>query len=237
MRYFSFLIILIMLALQGCNVAPSLTYDFTPSGKISNVHAQVKKIVVMKALDNRVHAGTTPAYKAFIPFYPFVKRIEEPETFVFRWNGYNFDYEKNFAELIALDLNAAGIASNVVASPDMTKIQPLITGKKRPDYIIRLTLNRLDWQDDFTMYGISVAGYLPQLLGAPYSYGFSYLNFKAEILDSTGKPIAEKTFSATASQNAWIYYYSSYLRALTAAYCKVSGDLRSFVANSVSDNN
>ena len=233
-RVFSYFTVLIMLVLQGCNVTPSLTYGFVPSGKTSEKTAQIKKIVVMKPLDNRVHAGTTPVYDAYIPFYPFVKIINEPETFVYKWNGFSYDYYNDFAELITMDLNAAGVAENVVTSPDMTQIQPLLTGKVPPDYIIRLTLNRLDWQADYTMYGISFLGYLPQVLGAPSSYGFSFLKFKAEVLDSKGEPIAERTFTASESQNGWIYYYSGYLRALTAAYCKVSNDFRNFVADAVS---
>jgi hypothetical protein len=232
-RFFSYFTILIMLVLQGCNVTPSLTDGFIPSGKISDKPAQIKKVVVMKPLDNRIHAGTTPVYKAYIPFYPFVKIINEPETFVFKWNGSSYDYGNNFAELVAIDLRATGVADDIVSSPSMTHISPLLAGKTPPTYIIRLTLDRLDWQADYTMYGISILGYLPQALGAPSSYGFSFLKFKAEILDSTGKPIAERTFSATENQNGWIYYYSGYLRALTTAYCKVSEDFRHFVAGAV----
>ncbi len=232
LKFLSFLFIIGVIFISGCQVVPQLTYDFKPEAKM--VEAPLtKKIIVMKSLDNRMHSGTTPVYKAFIPFYPFVKEIDEPETFVYRWNGSSFDYCMNFSEMVAKDLRAAGIASDVVASPETTRINPLLTGKNKPDYIIKLTLNRMDWQADFTMYGLSIIGVIPQILGAPYSYGFSHLNFKAEILNAQGKTIAERSFSGLESQDAWLYYYSAYLRALTDAYLNVSGDFRSFVAGSI----
>jgi hypothetical protein len=233
--YFLFAVI-VMIIMQGCNVVPSLTYNYIPSGeKIDNI-APVKKIVVMKSLDRRTHAGTTPKLNAFIPFFPFVKTINEPETFIYYWNSSRFDYESDFSELVAVDLRASGIASNIMVSPDTGHISPLVTGKEHPDYIIKLVLNRMDWQNDFTMYGISILGYLPQLFGAPTSYGYSYLKFTAEILDSHGKILAKKVFSATQKQNGWIYYYTGYLRALTKAYKQVSPELREFIAASIFDN-
>ncbi|OGV53237.1 MAG: hypothetical protein A2017_06120 [Lentisphaerae bacterium GWF2_44_16] len=220
--------------LQGCAISnPSLKYGFVPAEKIAPAPV-VRKIVVMKPLDIRGHAGTTPVMKAYIPFYPFVREIREPEAFTYDWNAYRFDYEKDFAELVAMDLAASGIASNVMVSTETKNIQSVINSKNPPDYIIKLSLNRLDWQRKFTMYGISILGYLPQACGAPDEYGFSYLKFSAEILDAKGNPIANKTFSAIESQNGWIYYFTGFLRALTRAYTQVSPDLRSFVADSVS---
>jgi hypothetical protein len=227
----------LMIALQGCTIAnPSLTYDFIPAGKLAGNNPPVRKIVIMKPLDIRGHAGTTPGMKAFIPFYPYVREIREPEAFTYDWNAYRFDYEMDFTELVAMDLRASVIAVDVVASPETTQIPALITGKNPPDYIIKLKLNRLDWQKKFTMYGVSVIGYLPQALGAPDEYGFAYLKFSAEIFDAQGRPVATRTFSATESQNSWLYYFTGYLRALTRAYAQVSPDFRRFVADSVAGN-
>ena len=231
-KHLSFLFVIGIIFVSGCQVVPQLTYNFKPETKITE-SPLTKKIVVMKSLDNRLHSGTTPVAKAFIPFYPFVKTIDEPETFVYRWNGSSFDYCMNFSQLVAKDLIASGITADAVVSPETTKINPLLTGNTKPDYIIRLTLNRMDWQADFTMYGLSILGILPQIFGAPYSYGFSHLDFKAEILNAQGKTIAERTFSGLESQDAWIYYYSAYLRALTYAYSNVSNEFRSFVAGSI----
>jgi hypothetical protein len=227
----------LMVALQGCTIAnPSLTYDFIPGGKLTGSNPPVRKIVIMKPLDIRGHAGTTPGIKAFIPCYPFVREIREPEAFTYDWNGYRFDYEKDFAELVAMDLRASGIAVDVVASPETTQIPALITGKNPPDYIVKLSLNRLDWQKKFTMYGVSVIGYIPQVFGAPDEYGFAYLKFTADVFDAHGQPIASRTFSANESQNSWLYYFTGYLRALTRAYAQVSPEFRRFVADSVSGN-
>lgn len=226
----------LVIALQGCTISnPSLKYGFTPAEKIAPAPS-VRKIVIMKPLDIRGHAGTTPVMKAYIPFYPFVREIREPEAFTYDWNAYRFDYEMDFAELVAMDLNASGIASSVMVSTETKRIQTVLNGKNPPDYIIKISLNRLDWQRKFTMYGISLLGYLPQACGAPDEYGFSYLKFSAEVLDSKGNPVAVKTFSAVESQNGWIYYFTGYLRALTRAYTQVSPDFRRFVADSVSGN-
>lgn len=223
-------------ALQGCTISnPSLTYDFIPDGKLPGDSPHVKKIVIMKPLDIRGHVGATPGMKAFIPFYPYVREIREPEAFSYDWNAYRFDYEMDFAELVAMDLRASGMAGDVVASPETTNVTALLAGKNPPDYIIKLKLNRLDWQKKFTMYGVSVIGYLPQVFGAPDEYGFSYLKYSAEVFDAKGNPVAAKTFSAVESQNSWLYYFTGYLRALTRAYAKTSPDFRRFVAGSISD--
>ena len=234
LRIISLFAVVLMVVLQGCTIAnPSLTYDFMPAGKLAGNNPPVRKIVIMKPLDIRGHAGTTPGMKAFIPFYPYVREIREPEAFTYDWNAYRFDYEMDFTELVAMDLRASGIAVDVVASPETTQIPALITGKNPPDYIIKLKLNRLDWQKKFTMYGVSVIGYVPQALGAPDEYGFAYLKYTAEVFDAQGRPVATRTFSATESQNSWLYYFTGYLRALTRAYAQTSPDLRRFVADSV----
>jgi hypothetical protein len=237
LRIISIFTAILMIALQGCTIDnPSLTYDFIPAGKVAGDNPPVRKIVIMKPLNIRGHAGTTPVIKAYIPCYPYVREIREPEAFTYDWNSYRFDYEMDFAELVAIDLRASGIAVDVVTSPETTRIPALITGKNPPDYIIKLSLNRLDWQRKFTMYGVSVIGYLPQVFGAPDEYGFAYLKFSAEVFDAQGKPVASKTFSANESQNGWLYYFTGYLRALTRAYAQVSPDFRRFVADSVFGN-
>ncbi len=223
---------LLILPLAGCSVNPSLTYEFQPLPKMENV-SPVKKIVIMKPFDDRGHAGTTPCIKAYIPFYPYVREIRTPEAFTYEWNANRFDYEMDFAELLAADLRAAGLAVEVTTSPEISKISPLLSGAQAPDYIIRLKLNRLDWQRKFTMYGVSIVGYVPQAFGAPDEYGYAYLKFSAEMIDSKGKTVSVRTFSATESQNGWLYYYSGYLRALTRAYQQVSPDFRGFVASSI----
>lgn len=221
---------------QGCTIQPSLTYDFTPKGKMSdNDIALTHKIVIMKPLDVRGHAGTTPIYPAYIPFVPYVRIIDEPEQITYTYNGLKYDYEKDFANLVAMDIQSSGIAETVVASPDAVEIPPLLTGPALPDYIIKLSIQQLDWQTKYTMYCLSIVGYVPQIIGYPNSYGFSYLKYKAEIFDSKGKPIAQKSFSAVESQNGWIYYYAGYLRALTRAYEQTSPDLRNFIANSIKE--
>lgn len=229
---------LILLFVAGCAVEPSLRYGFNPEPpRLTSENAAgnpiARKIVVMKPLDIRGHAGTTPGAKAFIPFYPYVKQIREPEAFIYEWNGHRFDYELDFAELVAMDLRAAGIASEVIVSPDPKKIPTLNPSPDKPDFIVRLSLSRLDWQRKFTMYGMSVLGYLPQAFGAPDEYGYSFLEFTAEVLDYQGKSIAKRKFSAMESQNCWIYYYTGFLRALTDAYVKVSPELRNFVLSSI----
>ncbi len=226
-------LITVMVVAQGCSVNPSLRYNYTPSPQLSAAPA-VRKIVVMKPLDMRGHAGTTPSHEAYIPFYPYVRQIREPEAFTLEWNGNRYDYELDFAELIAADLRAAGIAGDVAVSPDAKQISPLLTGPGRADYIIKLSLTRLEWQHKFTMYGVSVLGYLPEAFGAPDQYGFSQLAFTAEVLNSQGKPVAKRSFSAYESQNGWLYYFTGFLRSLTRAYEQVSPDFRQFVASSVS---
>ncbi len=220
------------LILQGCWVYPSLTHDYTPYPKVFD-QPLTNKIVVMKPLDMRGHAGTTPIYQAYIPFVPYIRTIEEPEQFIYAADGFKFDYENDFAKLVAIDLQSSGIADDVVASPDMVAIPPLVTGTAQPDYIIKLSIQQLDWQTKYSMFCLSVIGYVPQIIGFPNSYGFSYLKFSAEIYDSKGTAIASKSFSATESQNGWIYYDSGYLRALTEAYKQTSPDFRQFVASSI----
>ena len=234
-----FLLALASLAvlLQGCMVQPSLTYGYTPKGKMQQTDEVIThKIVIMKPLDLRGHAGTTPVYMAYFLFVPYVRTIDEPEQFVYTYNGFKYDYEKNFADLVSKDLQASGIADSVVTSPDADKIPPLVTGPASPDYIIKLSIEQLDWQTKYTMYCLSIVGYVPQILGYPNSYGFSYLKFSVEIFDSQGIPIAKKSFSAAESQNGWIYYDSGYLRALTRAYEQTSPDFRQFVANTIKEN-
>ena len=216
----------IMLILQGCNIAPSLTYNFKPTQGSSDVKP-VKKLVVYKSYDKRPHVSTTPIYKAYIPFYPFVKLINKPENFVLALNGNSFNYEENFSELVAMDLDAAGIANNVVTEDNLKK--------ETSDYYIKLSLKRLDWQADYTMYGLSYLGYLPQALGAPSSFGMVSLAFNAEVYAPGGKLLGEKEFSCDIPQNGWIYYYSGYLRALTKAYIQLSPQFRKFVINSISN--
>ena len=232
---FSAAALLIVLS-QGCAITnPSLRYDFTPAPPSADSEGTLaRKIVVMKPLDIRGHAGTTPTMKAYIPCYPFVREIREPEAFIYDWNNSRFDYELDFAELVAMDLRAAKIADDVAVSPEAKRIPPLLTGPGRPDYIVKISLTRLEWQRKFTMYGISLLGYLPQACGAPDEYGFSYLTFTAEILDAQGTPIAKRTFSATESQNGWLYYFTGFLRALTRAYAQVSPDFREFVQSTIS---
>ncbi|MEI6057163.1 MAG: hypothetical protein WCR55_14035, partial [Lentisphaerota bacterium] len=54
--------------MQGCMVQPSLTYGYTPKGKISeNATTLTHKIGIMKPLDLRGHPGTTPIYWAYLP--------------------------------------------------------------------------------------------------------------------------------------------------------------------------
>lgn len=231
-----FVLIASAILMQGCMVQPSLTYGYTPKGKMSdNEHVLTHKILIMKPLDLRGHAGTTPIYPAFIPFVPYVRVIDEPEQISYTYDGSKYDYESDFANLVAMDLKSSGIADNVVASPDAAEIPPLITGPVRPDYIIKLSLQQLDWQTKYTMYCLSIAGYVPQIIGYPNSYGFSFLKYTVEVLDSQGRPIAEKSFSGTESQNGWIYYYAGYLRALTRAYEQTSPEFRNFVANSIKE--
>ena len=225
--------ILLNIVLMGCSVNPSLRYNYFPSPKISGADCAVKKIIVMKPLDLRGHAGTTPSTQAYIPFYPYVRQIREPEAFTYEWNGIRYDYELDFAELVATDLRASGIAADVVVSPESKNIPPLVSGPGRPDYIIKLSLSRLDWQHKFTMYGVSLLGYLPEAFGAPDQFGFSYLEFTAEVLDSQGRPVARRSFSAMESQNGWLYYFTGFLRSLTNAYEQVSPDFRQFVLSSV----
>lgn len=225
-----------VILVQGCMVQPSLTYGFAPKGNITeNKTPLTNKIVIMKPLDLRGHAGTTPTYWAYMLFVPYVRTIEEPEQFTYNYNGFKYDYESDIAKLVAMDLQASGIADIVVTSPDATAIPPLIMGPANPDYIIRLSIQQLDWQTKFTMYCLSIVGYVPQIIGYPNSYGFSFLKYSAEVLDAKGRPIAKKSFSATESQNGWIYYYSGYLRALTRAYEQTSPELRSFIANSIKE--
>ncbi len=216
---------------SGCTVSPSLKYGFEPAPPMDK--APVGKIVVMKPLDIRGHAGTTPGHHAYIPLVPYVRQIREPEAFTYEWNGYRFDYELDFAELVAADLRAAGLATDVAVSPDSKTIPKLAAGPGKTDYIVKLSINRLEWQRKFTMYGVSILGYLPQAFGAPDEYGFSYLDFTAEVLDSNGKAVAKRQFSAVESQNGWLYYYSGFLRALTRAYVQVSPDFRNFVATAI----
>jgi len=218
----------------GCVVDPSLRYGYEPAPAMGK--EPVGKIVVMKPLDIRGHAGTTPGVQAFIPFYPFVRQVREPEAFTYEWNGYRYDYELDFAELVAMDLRAAGLASDVAVSPDPKRIPKLISSTPgKSDFIVKLSLNRLEWQRKFTMYGLSVIGYVPQAFGAPDEYGYSYLDFTAEVIDSNGKTIAQRKFSATESQNGWLYYFTGFLRALTDAYVQVSPDFRNFVASAIQD--
>jgi len=135
-----------------------------------------------------------------------------------------------------MDLRAAGLASDVAVSPDPKRIPKLISSTPgKSDFIVKLSLNRLEWQRKFTMYGLSVIGYVPQAFGAPDEYGYSYLDFTAEVIDSNGKTIAQRKFSATESQNGWLYYFTGFLRALTDAYVQVSPDFRNFVASAIQD--
>ncbi|HBM16518.1 MAG TPA: hypothetical protein DD381_09295 [Lentisphaeria bacterium] len=217
--------------IQGCSY-PSLSYGYTPDKRIDE-QPLVKKIVVMKPLDMRGHAGTTPVYEAYIPFVPYIRIIEEPEHFVYVANGYNYDYEADFARLVSEDLQASGIANTVVASPDSAEISTLITGKELPDFIIKISIERMDWQTKYSMFGLSIIGFIPQAMGVPNTYGFSYLTFDAQIYDSKGMPLSIKTFSAIESQSGWIYYDSGYLRALTRAYEKKSPDFRKYVSSEI----
>ncbi len=229
---------------SGCVVDPSLRYGFVPSPPLtamvvaqdeskkdlgqetlSPAESVCGKIIVMKPLDKRGHAGTTPGIKAYIPLYPYVMQIREPEAFTYEWNGSRYDYELDFAELVAMDLRSSGLASDVQVSQSNSVI-PKSSGDVR---ILRLTLSRLEWQRKFTMYGISVLGYLPQAFGAPDEYGYSYLEYSAELLDSNGKPLAKRKFSAVESRNGWLYYFTGFLRGLTDAYAKTSPDLRNFI--------
>jgi len=220
--------------MQGCMVQPSLTYGYTPKGKISeNATTLTHKIVIMKPLDLRGHPGTTPIYWAYLPLVPYIRVINEPEQFVYTFNGFKYDYEADFENLVSMDLQSSGIADSVVTSPDAVEIPPLITGPARPDYIIKISIQQLDWQTKYTMYCLSIVGYVPQIIGYPNSYGFSFLKYTVQVLDSQGKPIAEKSFSAAESQNGWIYYYGGYLRALTRAYEQTSPEFRNFLANTI----
>jgi hypothetical protein len=226
-----FSLLMLCALISGCAVNPSLKYGFEPAPAMGR--QPVGKIVVMKPQDIRTHAGTTPGVQAYIPFYPYVRQVREPEAFTYEWNGYRFDYELDFAELVAMDLRAAGLASDVSVSPDIKRLPAIGQGKN--NFIVKLSLNRLEWQHKFTLYGISVLGFLPEALGAPDQYGFSFLDFNAEVIDSSGKTISSRKFSAVESQNGWLYYFSGFLRALTDAYVQVSPEFRSFVASAIQD--
>ena len=223
-----------LLVLQGCSVYPSLTHGYVPDQKIEEKPI-AKKILIMKPLDMRGHAGSTPIYWAYVPFVPYVRIIEEPEHFVYVANGYNYDYEEDFAKLVSEDLQASGIASSVVINPDSTEISKSAVGTSPPDYIIKISLDRLEWQTKYSMFGLSIVGFIPQIIGFPNTYGFSYLTFVAEIFDAKNNSLSLRTFVASESQNGWIFYDSGYLRALTKAYEDVSPDFREYVASTIKE--
>ena len=226
-----FSLLMLCALISGCAVNPSLKYGFEPAPAMGR--QPVGKIVVMKPQDIRTHAGTTPGVQAYIPFYPYVRQVREPEAFTYEWNGYRFDYELDFAELVAMDLRAAGLASDVTVSPDIKRLPSI--GQGSNNFIVKLSLNRLEWQHKFTMYGLSIVGFLPEALGAPDQYGFSFLDFTADVIDSSGRTISSRRFSAIESQNGWLYYFSGFLRALTDAYVQTSPEFRSFVASAIQD--
>lgn len=204
----------------GCSVVPTLREGYEPLPPEVGAGTEPRpELIIAKVKDASPQYGTTPIAQAFIPFWPYVSTVDTPEAFVYRWNRQGFDYKKDFAELVAEDLRNSGLFRRVVIDNDGSK-----TG-----LTLDLTITNLQWKNRYTLYGLTIAGFIPQALGAPDSYGFSELGFKAELLDADGKSLGRKKLNAIVSQNGWIYYISGYLRALTEAYGKLSPELRLFV--------
>lgn len=218
--------------LSGCATAGSLN-SYQPNGPIASP-APVDALLV--SVDPKEvpsgHIGT--GFLAYIPLVPYGHQQFSVDSMAVKAAlnaaGGPGDFHADLERVVVSDLQAAGVARSVSSK---THTPPFMA--KPQGYSLHLTLLEAACQRYLTAYGVSVAGLVLRLFGAPLSYGSADLTIDADLQDPDGRSLGRKQLSGKADVTEWLYapFPGSCLRKMPDTYAQISPRLRDFVVSAL----
>jgi len=219
-------VVLWLVVLNACAAASLDAYK--PAGPLVS-RPSIDSLVIRSGKDERPPGRIGTGFYAWIPLVPYGH-----QTFLL---GESVDstrpgtFMDDLTATVAKDLQVAGFASSVAS---LGRVAPFETS--RPGYSMQLTIKDGVCHRYFTLYGISLAGFFPWVVGAPISYGSVDVGFEAELKDPSGTSLGRQTFAGKADVTEWLYTGlppGACLRKLPNVYAQISPQLRAFVSRTL----
>lgn len=224
---------LCLFATSACTMW-SLQERFEP-GPPSVSQPLVERLVVTVGPESRPAGGRSSIGGAFlmlIPLVPYGSQHMSPDFGAMSKTVKTKDYAHEVSDTVIKDLRAAGVSQWIGYQEDVLPLQEA----PAPATTLRLTLTQGVFNRNVTAYCLSFAGALLWFVGLPTSYGSAELGIRAELQDAAGQSLGSRDFAERETVIEWLYRPTgpAFTRTMVDVYAKMSPQIRSFVADSLS---